>query len=227
MKAAIEAINQMQADGVICHYAVGGAVGATYYSEPASTSGLEIFVILPFNPDGSSVSRAALQDYLMARGRRLSEDCFELGGWPVNFLVASNDLESAAVAGSLPASIDGERTWVMMAEHLVAIALTANRLRDRIWILRLAEADAIDELTLKSILNMHSLMNEWAQFEQEYPPRFPTNNETRRKLSALSFSEKVKILEKLRDRERAIAASGLRRKKARDDDSPKYIQPNK
>jgi len=32
------------------------------------------------------------------------------------------------------------------------------------------------------------------------------------RLAALSFSEKIKILEKLRDREKAIAASGLRRK---------------
>ncbi|HVO79298.1 MAG TPA: hypothetical protein VMT28_01130 [Terriglobales bacterium] len=31
------------------------------------------------------------------------------------------------------------------------------------------------------------------------------------RLAALSFSEKIKILEKLRDREKAIAASGLRR----------------
>jgi hypothetical protein len=31
------------------------------------------------------------------------------------------------------------------------------------------------------------------------------------RLAALSFTEKVKILEKLRDRERAIAAAGLRR----------------
>jgi len=31
-------------------------------------------------------------------------------------------------------------------------------------------------------------------------------------MAALSFSEKIKILEKLRDREKAIAASGLRTK---------------
>ena len=36
--------------------------------------------------------------------------------------------------------------------------------------------------------------------------------ELRAKLAALSFSEKIKILEKLRDRSLAIAASGLRRK---------------
>ena len=31
------------------------------------------------------------------------------------------------------------------------------------------------------------------------------------RMAALSFSEKIKILEKLRDREKAIAASGLRK----------------
>ncbi|MGO9166199.1 MAG: hypothetical protein ACLP56_04945 [Candidatus Sulfotelmatobacter sp.] len=33
----------------------------------------------------------------------------------------------------------------------------------------------------------------------------------RARLASLSFSDKIKILEKLRDREKAIAASGLRR----------------
>jgi hypothetical protein len=33
----------------------------------------------------------------------------------------------------------------------------------------------------------------------------------RARLASLSFSEKIKILEKLRDRDKAIAASGLRR----------------
>ena len=37
----------------------------------------------------------------------------------------------------------------------------------------------------------------------------------RARLAALSFSEKIKILEKLRDRDRAIAASGLRGKTER------------
>jgi hypothetical protein len=35
------------------------------------------------------------------------------------------------------------------------------------------------------------------------------------RMASLSFSEKIKILEKLRDRDQAIAASGLRRKPKR------------
>ncbi len=38
----------------------------------------------------------------------------------------------------------------------------------------------------------------------------------RKLLASLSFSEKIKILEKLRDRERAIAAAGLRRKQTQE-----------
>ena len=34
----------------------------------------------------------------------------------------------------------------------------------------------------------------------------------RKRLAALSFTEKIKILEKLRDRDKAVAAAGLRRK---------------
>jgi hypothetical protein len=36
--------------------------------------------------------------------------------------------------------------------------------------------------------------------------------EMRKRLAALSISEKIKILEKLRDREKAIAAAGMRRR---------------
>jgi len=41
-----------------------------------------------------------------------------------------------------------------------------------------------------------------------------STKETRKRLAALSFSDKVNILEKLRKRSLAIAASGLRRKTA-------------
>jgi len=39
------------------------------------------------------------------------------------------------------------------------------------------------------------------------------------RLASLSFWEKIKILEKLRDREKAIAASGLRKNVLKQDDN--------
>jgi len=37
IKEVIATISQMQADGVIERYAIGGAVGATFYLEPIAT----------------------------------------------------------------------------------------------------------------------------------------------------------------------------------------------
>lgn len=44
MKETLEVINQMQSDGVIGAYAIGGAVGATFYLEPMATLDLDVFV---------------------------------------------------------------------------------------------------------------------------------------------------------------------------------------
>ena len=40
----ITLIHQMQADGVIERYAIGGAVGATFHLEPISSLDVDIFV---------------------------------------------------------------------------------------------------------------------------------------------------------------------------------------
>jgi hypothetical protein len=53
----------------------------------------------------------------------------------------------------------------------------------------------------------------------------------RARLASLSFSEKIKILEKLRDRSKAIVASGLRRnaasaRKKANKGSERHIQHN-
>lgn len=44
IKQTIAAINQLQADGVIQRYAIGGAVGATFYLEPVATLDVDVFI---------------------------------------------------------------------------------------------------------------------------------------------------------------------------------------
>jgi len=44
IRDVIIAINQMEADGVIDRYAIGGAVGATFYLEPVATLDVDVFV---------------------------------------------------------------------------------------------------------------------------------------------------------------------------------------
>lgn len=171
VKATLEAINQMQADGIIGRYSIGGAVGATFYLEPAATMDVDIFVTLPATPGGLLLSLAPIYDYLKARGGKVRDEYIVIGNWPVQFLPASDDLERDAVENAVTAAVDGVGTWVMTAEHLVAIALRTGRAKDYNRILQFIEQRAVDGERLQSVLDRHRLTAKWKQFEQKYLER--------------------------------------------------------
>jgi hypothetical protein len=67
IQEAIKIINQMQADGVIEHYAIGGAVGATFYLEPVATLDVDIFVMFKAEAGKHVISPQPIFDYLKTR----------------------------------------------------------------------------------------------------------------------------------------------------------------
>lgn len=157
----------MQADGVIYHYAIGGAVGATFYLEPAATLDVDVFVLLS-NQSGALVSLTPIYDYLKARGGTEDREHIVLGDWPVQFLIPTSELEREAVAASIPVDVEGVRTWVMLAEHLVAIALSTGRAKDYIRVLQFIKEKAVDQAMLQAILQKHGLVSKWQQFENKF-----------------------------------------------------------
>lgn len=168
MKDTLEAINQMQADGIIGKYAIGGAVGATRYLEPAATLDVDIFVILPASGSSLLVSLAPIYEYLKARGGVVKHEHLVVGGWPVQFLPPSDPLEIEAVEKALTAKVEDVSTWVMSAEHLVAIALKTGRAKDHIRILQFIDQDAVDLPKLEELLERHALTAKWQQFKTKY-----------------------------------------------------------
>ena len=50
MKRTIEVLNELEKEGVISRYAIGGAMGAIFYTEPFLTFDLDVFVVLPSTP---------------------------------------------------------------------------------------------------------------------------------------------------------------------------------
>jgi hypothetical protein len=113
VKATLQAINQMQTDGVIGKYAIGGAVGATLYLEPAATLDVDIFVTLPTVAGGFLLSLAPIYDYLKARGYTVQDEHIVIHDWPVQFLPPSNALEEEAVEEAVQTTAEGITTWVM------------------------------------------------------------------------------------------------------------------
>ena len=161
-------MSEMQAAGVIGNYAIGGAVGATFYLEPAATLDLDLFVTLPQASGQLLVSLEPIYEYLKSRGGVVQDEYIVIGGWPVQFLPTSNDLEVEAVAQAASTDVEGVPTRVMSAEHLVAIALRTGRAKDRSRILQFLEVNAINQGKLKYILERHNLLSKWKEFERKY-----------------------------------------------------------
>ena len=109
MKATFAVINQMQADGVIGKYAIGGAVGATFYLEPVAT--LDIYIFVSFQKAGSLLTVSPIYDYLTARGFKAEKEYIIIESWPVQFLPAGNALVEEALALAVETDLEDVRTW--------------------------------------------------------------------------------------------------------------------
>ena len=158
----------MQADGVIGKYAIGGAVGATLYLEPAATLDVDIFVTLPSAPGSLLLSLSPIYDYLKARGGTVRDEYIEIGGWPVQFLSPGNELEREAVDRAVATTVEGVSAWVMSPEHLVAIALCTGRSKDHTRVMQFLEQKRVDRGKLQDLLERHGLIPRWTQFERKY-----------------------------------------------------------
>ena len=167
MKETLEIVNQMQSDGVISRYAIGGAVGATFYLEPAATLDVDIFVLLP-PASGTLLSLRPIYEYLTAAGCKAQGEHIVIGGWPVQFLPAANQLQLQALVEAVKTEVEGIVTWVLPAEYLAAIALQTGRPKDHNRILQFLEQRVLDTARFQEILSTHDLAGKWKNFEDRY-----------------------------------------------------------
>src|SRR5262245_50196021 len=130
----------MQADGVIDRYAIGGAVGATFYLEPAATLDVDVFITFRQQAGQLVVSPQPIFDYLKARGSAMQGEYIMVAGWPVQFLPTGTPLLDEALNEALEHDVDGTLARVFTAEHLAAIALQLGRAKDKARLLQFIEA---------------------------------------------------------------------------------------
>jgi hypothetical protein len=168
MKATLAVINQMQADGVIGRYAIGGAVGATFYLEPSATIDIDVFVSFKHGQSSSLLTLAPVYDYLAAHGCQAKGEYIIIEGWPVQFLPPGDALGEEALAQAIETNVDAVPTWVMTAEHLVALALQLGRPKDFTRILQFIEAGVLDSDKVDQILSRHGLLAKWEQFGDRF-----------------------------------------------------------
>lgn len=164
----LKVINDMQAAGVIGRYAIGGAVGATFYLEPVPTMDVDVFVAI--HPEAGSliVTPKPVYEYLTARGYTAVGEALKVEDWLVQFLPPTGALAEEAITEARQVSVEGVPTFVFTAEHLVAVALQTGRPKDKARIIQFMDADAIDLQALERILYRHQLAEKWTRFKQQF-----------------------------------------------------------
>jgi len=167
MKETLRIIHEMHHAGVIGQYAIGGAVGATFYLEPVSTLDVDVFITFE-SQSGPLVTLTPVYDYLTQRGCSVEGEHILIEGWPVRFLPPGSPLEEEAVAQAVETDVEGVTTRVMTAEHLVAIALKTNRTKDKLRIVQFMESSVVNRSVLEDLLARHDLLEQWRRFSDRY-----------------------------------------------------------
>lgn len=168
IQEVIKIINQMQADGVMERYAIGGAVGATFYLEPVATLDVDIFITLKAEAGTLLVSPQPMFDYLKARGGTMQGEYIVIAGWPVQFLPPTGPLAEEALREAVTRDVDGTPARVFTAEHLAAIALQTGRAKDKARVLQFVEAGTLDAARFQAVITRHGLTESWQRFDRQF-----------------------------------------------------------
>jgi hypothetical protein len=167
MEKTLAVINQLEQEGLVERYAIGGAIAATRYIEPIQTYDLDIFVMLPLSPSGL-ISISPIYTYLTQRGYTPQKECIIVEGWPVQFLPVYNQLTEEALERAIEVKFGLTPTRVLSAEYLGAIMLETGRSKDHARLIQFFEHDALDRAVLEDIVKRHGLRSKWEVFQRRF-----------------------------------------------------------
>jgi hypothetical protein len=149
----LRAANRLVAAKLIEDWALGGALAAIYYVEPFTTYGADIFI--PADK-GLTAGIPAIYEHLQAQGWQVEREHLLLRGFPVQFL-AAHGLTEEAVRDAEQIKFEGVPAKVFRAEHIVAIAASVGRAKDKARIEQMLQQAGLDKTQLEKILQRHKL----------------------------------------------------------------------
>jgi len=162
-------LNQLEKQGVFSRYAIGGAIAATFYTEPFLTFDLDVFATNwgepNFQPEDEHdvrgrrwvdcIGRVVTQSSV----REIASQCIK--GVPVQFLPAYNALLEEALREAQEIMYEDAPARVLRSEHLLAICLQTGRSKDRERVRILREQAKLDQNFLADVLRRHQLEEKW------------------------------------------------------------------
>ena len=156
MKAALNALNHLVAEGLVENYAIGGAIGASFYLPAMQTEDIDVFVFLPA-ASGPLFTLTPIYDSLIALGGKVEREYVRFGEWPVQILTDANPLIAEAIREAIEVDYEGIATRVFTPQHLCAIALQTGRSKDYARVILFLEENEVDQDALSAVADRFGL----------------------------------------------------------------------
>jgi hypothetical protein len=150
-------LNELVAEGVIGQYAIGGAIGATFYIEAFNTEDLDVFVVMQPSPSGL-LTLTPIYDAAKAKGAMVRDEHLVVGNWPIQILPPPNALVEEALPHAKDVTFMNVPTRVLTAEYLCAIALLTGRPKDYFRVSAFIEQGAVNFDLLNDLVTRHNLV---------------------------------------------------------------------
>ncbi len=148
------AANDLVAKKLIEDWALGGALAAIYYVEPFATYDADVFFV-PVEK-GLTAGIPAIYAHLQSKGWQVEQEHLLVHGFPVQFLPAEG-LTEEAVREAEEIEFEGVRGRIFRPEHIIAIAASVGRQKDKARIQQLFQQAVIDKVRLENILQRYKL----------------------------------------------------------------------
>ena len=149
-------LNLLETEETIHKYAVAGAMAFLFYTEPARTYDLDVFVFLP-PQTGLIFSMEPLYGELRRRGFHFDAEHVMIHETPVQFIPAYNALAEEAIEQSILHEYAGVSVRVIRPEHLAALVYQTGGRHRLARVEALLEDKAVDQEKLEAIMTAHGV----------------------------------------------------------------------
>lgn len=82
MEKTLNVLNELEKNGLLERYAIGGGIAALYYAEPVLTYDLDVFCILPSERE-EVITLSPIYEYLQDKSYKADEEHILIEGVPV------------------------------------------------------------------------------------------------------------------------------------------------
>ena len=130
MEKVIQVLNQMQADGIIESFAIGGGIAAIYYSPALHTDDVDVFFLPVLVQRVVWFHLERIYSYLADLGYYPIKEGILIEDWPVQFVRSLNPYRKRRSSKLTASHVQGNTRSIFSAEHLAAELLRSGRPKD-------------------------------------------------------------------------------------------------